>query len=544
MNLPGHSSLPAGSPAQARTASDPVARAVFSARPHPLTPAPAKRTPILIFGVPRSGTTLLRTLLNGHPHIACGPEAPWLGNHTPHNVMALYDSLTAGEFAFSPNFRVPPERVLARVRELVDGLFTDFADRQGKTRWAHKTPDDCLFAPFFTRLFPDARFLHLVRHPLDVAASTTHLPPHRRGVSPWHEQNLVLEPGCAVPNTPFNAVLRWRRWNDRLSAELAGFACHRLVYGDLVRRPREVMAAVCAFLEEPFSPAMLQYSSANPILPRWEWGSADVRQADGITTSRLGRWKSEFTADEIRLLFSLSGPFGDPSNPAAFAPAAELTDGAQNADPAAAGLMEGLNGFARTFGLHEARGPAETGAAAWLWFGGLSSLDWPRTRILHWGAGLSPWPWLLAALGARVTLVDSDPQWIPAWQSLRDRLRAAVDWQIAPAETLPLPDAGFDAATCFSLAERGSDPGRAVAELLRVLKPGAPLFAATAIGETGDRPAAADPRRRALPPAAFGQALAQPSAAAGGLRPPWNTAGGIAGPPHPMAGAAVLIKRR
>ena len=512
---------------------------MFSARPHPLAPAPAKRPPILIFGVPRSGTTLLRTLLNGHPHIASGPEAPWLGNHTPHNVMALYDSLTTGEFAFAPNFRVPPERVLARLRELVDGLFTDFAVQQGKTRWAHKTPDDCLFAPFFTQLFPGARFLHIVRHPLDVAASTTHLPPHRRGVSPWHEQNLVLEPGCAVPNTPFNAVLRWRRWNDRLSRELAGFACHRLVYGDLVRHPREVMAAVCAFLEEPFSPAMLQYSSSNPILPQWEWGSADVRQADGITSSHVGRWKTEFTADEIRLLFSLSGPFGDGAAPVAkLAPAARLTAGTEKAGPLVAGLVAGLNDFAKAFGLPAVSNPAET-AAAWLWFAGLCLTDWPRTKLVHWGAGLSPWPWLLAALGARVTLVDSDPQWIPVWQSLRDRLRVTVDWQVTPADALPLPDADFDAATCFSLAGRGPDANRAVAELLRVLKPGAPLFAAAAIGET----TGADSHAGALTPAAFARALTRQPAAED-LLPSWNAAGGAAGPSQPAAGAAVLIKRR
>src|SRR5262249_18801258 len=104
-------------------------------------------TPIVIFGVPRSGTTLLRTVLNAHPHIAAGPEAPWLG-HGPASVMAFHRQLTEGEFSFTRNFGVPAGRVLQRTRELIDGLLTDFAKSQGKRRWAHKTPDDCLFVEF------------------------------------------------------------------------------------------------------------------------------------------------------------------------------------------------------------------------------------------------------------------------------------------------------------------------------------------------------------------------------------------------------------
>ena len=52
-----------------------------------------KKPPILIFGVPRSGTTLLRTLLNCHPNIACGPEAPWLANHLKNLGVFIYETV-------------------------------------------------------------------------------------------------------------------------------------------------------------------------------------------------------------------------------------------------------------------------------------------------------------------------------------------------------------------------------------------------------------------------------------------------------------------
>ncbi len=442
------------------------------------------KPPILIFGVPRSGTTLLRTLLNAHPNIACGPEAPWLADHQQQTVMGLYRSLTEGDFAFARNFGVPPAQVRERLRRLVDGLFADFAAGRGKTRWAHKTPDDCLYAPFFTELFPDARYLRIVRHPLDVALSTVRIPDERRGVSPWHEKNIVLAPGCAAANTLFNGALRWRHWNDRIEADLAGCACHRLEYEDLVTRPEETMRAVCAFLEEPYSPSLLDYGRADPILPAWERGSADVAANGGIVTSRVNRWRTELTSEEARLLFSLADPTADPVAPVARPrPAARLASIDEIAAPLYAAFAGGLDDFGGAFSLRPLAGPGDVWSFPWLWFHGLATLDGPRRRIVDLGSGLSPMPWLLAMRGARVTLVESDPQWVPTWERLRSTLRVEVDWHVVGDDTLPVGDASADAVTSFSAIGPMRGGKRAVAEMARELKPGAPLFIAFEVGE-------------------------------------------------------------
>ena len=183
----------------------------------------------------------------------------------------------------------------------------DFACRQGKQRWAHKTPDDCLYVDFFTRVFPDAKYIHLLRNPLDTALSTNRIPPIRQGISRWHEENILLEPNCAVRNTLFNCALRWRRWNDKIATHLQGFDARRVIYRAMVTEPERTFSELFGFIDEPFSSQMLDLARNRSILPSWEWSSKEIRQAKGITPDRFGRWKRELTADKSRLLLSLAG---------------------------------------------------------------------------------------------------------------------------------------------------------------------------------------------------------------------------------------------
>jgi len=511
------------------------------------------RPPILIFGVPRSGTTLLRTVLNAHPAIACGPEAGWLADHHGPNIMALQRVLADGRYGFARSFHVPPDRVRRRIRELIDGLFSDFASSQGKARWGHKTPDDCLHVDFFTGLFPDAKYLHLERHPLDVALSTARVPEHRQGISKWHEENIVLAPGCAAANNLFNGVLRWRRWNDRLRAALATVDCLRLSYEDMVRAPEETFARVCAFLDEPFAPAMLEYGRADAILPAWEWGSADVRQNGRIVPGRADRWRTELTPAEVRVLASVAG-----STPgvAAETPAAQcrrLAGVAELESPPFRALMEGLNAFAAPLGLRTFTDWSKVWEYPWLWFHGLAAVEVPAPRIVDLGSELSPMPWLLALRGARVTLIESDPQWVPVWKKVRAALDVDVDWHIVTDETLPVPDGCADAVTSLSVIEHMPDKPRAMAEVARVLKPGAPLFMSFDICEPAMGMTFPEWNGRALTLDEFDREVWRHPAFEPAAAPPWNLddipafkAWHLRSAPHHdyVVGAAVLIKRR
>lgn len=138
--------------------------------------------------------------------------------------------------------------------------------------------------------------------------------------------------------------------------------------------------------------------------------------------------------------------------------------------------MEEMNSFARPHGLREFTNWSKVWEYPWLYFHGLDRVDWRGKHVVDLGSEISPMPWWLAARGARVTLIETDPQWQPAWEKLRAKLGVDVQWHLVKSEALPLPTACAHAVTSLSVIEHQPDKPRALAELARVLRPGAPLF--------------------------------------------------------------------
>jgi SAM-dependent methyltransferase len=515
------------------------------------------QSPIFIFGVPRSGTTLVRTILNCHPRIACGPEAPWLANHLSQNVMALHRALTTDEFGYSKNFGVAPGKVTARLRALVDGLFMDFAAQSGKQRWAHKTPDDCLFVDFFTELFPDAKFIHLVRNPFDVALSTSRVPAHRKGISEWHENNLMIEPGFPVANTLFNSALRWQRWNARLETGLRNVDSYRVDYEALVTVPEKAFGKMFAFLGEEFAPDILDYGKFATILPAWEWSSADLKENKKITASRAERWKQELSPEQIRVLATVAGvesPILGASSSTLIAPAprVKLANVGELSSPLFTEFMTGLNAFSAPLGLRTFTDWSKVWEYPWLWFNGLASVTWSGARLVDIGSEISPMPWFLALKGARVTLIETSREWIPVWENLRAKLHVDVDWHIVDSEKLPVPDACADVLTSFSVIEHQPDKPAAMAEVARVLKPGGTFGISFDICEPEQGMTFPEWNGRALTLAEFEREIWRHPAFVPQPTPAWNLADMSAfkewhlrSAPHHnyVTGAALLTKR-
>ncbi|GAK56584.1 methyltransferase type 11 [Candidatus Vecturithrix granuli] len=138
-------------------------------------------------------------------------------------------------------------------------------------------------------------------------------------------------------------------------------------------------------------------------------------------------------------------------------------------------FMQQLNALAAQFSLRTFTNWSKVWEYPWLWFHGLSSLDWPNMRVLDFGSELSPMPWFFASLGAQVTLVETDAQWIPTWEKIKQETGLTVDWRIVTDEILPFADDAFDVVTSFSVIEHQSDKVRAVNEVARVLNPGGTL---------------------------------------------------------------------
>jgi SAM-dependent methyltransferase len=135
-------------------------------------------------------------------------------------------------------------------------------------------------------------------------------------------------------------------------------------------------------------------------------------------------------------------------------------------------LMGAVNLFASAHGLRVFTNWSKVWEYPWLWFNGLSPRITTGARLVDIGSEISPLPWLFAVLGARVTLIERDPQWIPTWERMNRALGVAVDWYVSDDERLPIDSGTADVVTSFSVIEHQADKGRALDEIARILRPG------------------------------------------------------------------------
>lgn len=137
------------------------------------------------------------------------------------------------------------------------------------------------------------------------------------------------------------------------------------------------------------------------------------------------------------------------------------------------GFMASANAFAQRHGLQRFTNWSKVWEYPWLWRHGLKEMNWRGASLVDLGSELSPIPWLLAMLGAKVTIIETAKgAFVEKWRALRETLNVDVRWELVDSERIPLPDASVDALTSFSVIEHQPDKLAAINEAVRVLKPG------------------------------------------------------------------------
>lgn len=277
---------------------------------HPVKPDDG---PIFVVGSMRSGSTMLRLILDSHPRIAIGAETGFMGG--------MLAAKTIPHWSYGQDWyhRLgwADDEFDARLRDFYTGLFERYAAEQGKPRWGEKTPFHTLHMEAMARLFPSAMFVGIVRHPGAVAASL-----RKRfhytfsdALDYWRATNLAMI--RAVDTAP-----------DR-------FALCR--YEDLVRDAEPVLHELMTYLGEPWSDNLLSHHEVQQAkgAPRVVDGSTSTR--DAIDSSRADDWIREAGEAERAALAGcapLAGFFGyAPTDPTVLVP---LGDG-----PSPARLLSG-----------------------------------------------------------------------------------------------------------------------------------------------------------------------------------------------------------
>ena len=243
----------------------------------------------IIVGAPRSGTTLLRFMLDSHPEVAIPPETGFLVidptlSAEPEVLRSSFLEWVTGYPPDAPtwaDFGIPAERLGQALLDLepfrvADGFrlfYRMYAERFGKPRYGDKTPLYCRHLPEVRHLLPEAHFIHLVRDGRDVAHSLRHL---------WFSEGDDM------------AALA-RQWvRDVSMARTEGASCPHYLevrYETLVQRPAEVLTDICEFLQLRYDPAMLAYHQRTPKRLK-EFGSR-MRRDGSLLIDRAQRVRQQ-----------------------------------------------------------------------------------------------------------------------------------------------------------------------------------------------------------------------------------------------------------
>ena len=251
-----------------------------------------------IVGSARSGTTLLRMMLNAHPRVAVPPESRF--------VVELYrgsDEVLVGDFLRSleahkrwRTWGVPiasvaallDEEPSASYAEAVEACYRAFAGTRDKSLYGDKTPRYVEHIELLHRLWPQARFVHLVRDGREVALSY-----------------------ADVPFGPKTVARAARLWATRVDK---GVAAGRVLpedlylevrYEDLLEDTENQARALSRFLGFDFDPAMLEYAKRPQaeVLERATRYNPRVLEKIGRTRS----WSEQMPKSQVEVFEAVAG---------------------------------------------------------------------------------------------------------------------------------------------------------------------------------------------------------------------------------------------
>lgn len=214
----------------------------------------------VIVGAPRSGTTLLRFMLDAHPGLAIPPETGFLPSVAElpepvqpdglHSLITSYHPDLPGwnDFGISADvyrhqlYGLRPFSASEGVRE----FYRLYAADHGKSRYGDKTPTYCQHMPALQNLLPEAHFIHIIRDGRDVALSLRNM-----WFGPGRDMTTLGAYWSGLVQTARTVAASLRRYLE-------------VRYEALIHDPEGELRTICAFLHLDFDGRMLRYWEQTP----------------------------------------------------------------------------------------------------------------------------------------------------------------------------------------------------------------------------------------------------------------------------------------
>jgi protein-tyrosine sulfotransferase len=274
--------------------------------------------PVFILGIHKSGTSLLRSLLDGTPGLAVFPREPHffehvgLGVHYPLRsslpsdlsqsafldrvATTLRKELKDNPYSDSPHFsgydvdcflkegwRDGPETLASQYERYVDALWRSIAETPlGDLRVVDKSTEYLEFAMLLSNLFADASFLHIVRNPYAVLVSY---------------RSYKLKHARRYPDLRlFGQALSYGAyWQFRNEATIPAYTVIR--YEDLARKPAETMQRAADSIGLDYHEAL---TVPTLLGEHWAGNSTSDTAFSGVSADRLDAWRDDIKPTELK----------------------------------------------------------------------------------------------------------------------------------------------------------------------------------------------------------------------------------------------------
>lgn len=269
--------------------------------------------PLFILGNPRSGTSLFRIILNAHPNIVIPPESgflqwwypkykSWNSQNVNHRDIETYvhDVLSSKKIeAYSINADELITYILKKQPESYASLSACVYRYYGRLKeisiWGDKNNYYIGHIPLLKKLYPDAKFIHLIRDGRDVACSYLELESSINKSVPYR------------PNLPsdINEIAKeWVTNNALIETELSSTKHLAVRYEDIILSFKDSLGEVLKFLELPWSKNIENYTlhndePVNTVL----WKKNTLKE---LQPSLVGRHKRDLTKEQINYFESIA----------------------------------------------------------------------------------------------------------------------------------------------------------------------------------------------------------------------------------------------
>jgi LPS sulfotransferase NodH len=262
--------------------------------------------PIFIVSAPRSGSTLLRLVLDAHPNIAV-PSPAWLYEFVTPFLYSYGDISNEANFRelandminmptiqqWAPDYSVDelvencPNRTF---KEAYNYLHIKVAEATGKVRWGEKSPRNGYWIKEIKADFPDAQFVHIVRDGRDQAIDIS--------------QSQSMRPCSVLMGAHF-----WKHYVSGITRDLAELDDgdgYTIKYESMCADPETELKKLCDFLGEDFDGQMVRHNETDNTKA---WSSLGNHVATGarISTKYCEMYKTRLKGEDAQVLESVIG---------------------------------------------------------------------------------------------------------------------------------------------------------------------------------------------------------------------------------------------